>query len=267
MGSRRSWHARQHGNFRWSFNLTSSTLHNELIDLGEVAPFGTQNRFDEGLPLGAFHGYKILGIENDTVIVSDERVMLGNYLPDFEGAFATTITVFENFSLSGQLDWKQNFKIYNNTAQFRDRSFSNSELGVKRFDTPGYTREEVLHRFGPFRTETAGSSACGEGATNPCTIPFTQVQDAYIQDGDFIRLREIALTFTMPDNLASALHATNASLTLGVRNLKLWSDYDGKDPEVLAQATRNTGSATFQREDFLTVPAPRRWVAKLNLTF
>lgn len=254
-------------NFRWDFNLAASTLHNELIDLGGVEPFGTQNRFDEGLPLGVFHGYKILGIENDTVVVSDERVELGNLLPDFEGAFATTITLFENFALSGQLDWKQNFKIYNNTAQFRDRSFSNSELGVKRFDTPGYTREEVLARFGPFRTETAGSSACGEGATEPCMIPFTQVQDAYIQDGDFVRLREVALTITLPENLASAMRASNASLTLGARNLKLWSDYDGHDPEVLAQATRNTGTGTFQREDFLTVPSPRRWVAKLNLTF
>src|SRR5690606_13807511 len=177
-----------------------------------------------------FHGYEILRIENDTVVVTNDRVELGNLLPDFEGAVATTITLFENFALSGQLDWKQNFKIYNNTAQFRDRSFSNSELGVKRFDTPGYTREQVLERFGPFRTE--------DGAA----IPFTQVQDAYIQDGDFVRLRELALTVTLPEHLASAMRASNASLTLGARNLKLWSDYDGHDPEVLAQATRNTGT-------------------------
>lgn len=241
--------------FRWDFNATASTLHNELIDLGGVEPFGTQNRFDEGLPLGVFHGYKVLRIENDTAIVTNDRVELGNLLPDFEGAFATTLTLFDHFALSGQLDWKQNFKIYNNTAQFRDRSFGNSELGVKRYDTPGVTRDEVTARFGPFFTE--------DGAE----IPFTQVQDAYIQDGDFVRLREVALTVTLPQNMASAMRAANASLTLGVRNLKLWTDYDGHDPEVLAQATRNTGVGTFQREDFLTVPSPRRWVAKLNLTF
>jgi len=242
-------------NVRWDFNLAASTLHNELIDLGGVEPFGTLNRFDEGMPLGAFYGYRILRVEDDRVIVSNDREMLGNFLPDFEGAFATTLTLFNTLALSAQLDWKQNFKIYNNTDQFRDRSFGNSELGVKRFDTPGFTREEVMRRFGPFFTEN------GE------EIPFTQVQDAYIQDGDFVRLREVAATFTLPDNMAAALRAQGASLTLGVRNLKLWTDYEGHDPEVLAQATRNTGAATFQREDFLTVPSPRRWVAKLNLTF
>ncbi len=246
----------QVANFRWDFNLAASTLHNELIDLGEVEPFGGLNRFDEGLPLGAFHGYQILRIENDTAIVSEERVMLGNLLPDFEGAFSTTLTLFENVALSGQLDWKQGFKIYNNTAQFRDRAFSNSEIGVKRIDAPGMTEEEIIRRYGPFITEETGTA-----------VPFTQVQEQYVQDGDFVRLRELALTLTLPESMAQAMRATNASLTLGARNLKLWSDYDGHDPEVLAQATRNTGTGTFQREDFLTVPSPRRWVAKLNLTF
>src|SRR5690606_24091482 len=86
-------------NVRWDFNLAASTLHNELIDLGGVEPFGTLNRFDEGMPLGAFYGYRILRVEDDRVIVSNDREMLGNFLPDFEGAFATTLTLFNTLAL------------------------------------------------------------------------------------------------------------------------------------------------------------------------
>src|SRR5690606_19020476 len=168
---------------------------NGLIDIGCEYPSGTLNRFDEGMPLGAFYGYRILRVEDDRVIVSNDREMLGNFLPDFERAFATTLTLFNTLALSAQLDWKQNFKIYNNTNQFSDRSFGTSELGVKRFDAPGFTREEVMRRCGTYFTEN------GE------EIPFTQVQDAYIQDGDFVRLREVAATFTLPDNMAAALRA------------------------------------------------------------
>ena len=244
-------------NFRWDFNVAASTLHNELIDLGGVEAFGTMNRFEEGVPLGSFHSQKILDIDvaNNRVTVSnaDDLRFLGNYLPDFEGAFSTTFTLFENVALTGLLDWKQNFKIYNNTAQFRDRAFVNSETGIRRNDI--LSDVERMRRYGPFFDEDG------------TPVSYTQVNEAYIQDGDFVRLRELTATFTLPDEWAQAMRAAGASFTFGGRNLKLWSDYGGHDPEVLAQATRNTGAATFQREDFLTVPQPRRWIAKLNLTF
>lgn len=243
-------------NVQLDFHAAASTLHNELIDLGVVAPFGSMNRFQEGHPLGSFFTQRIRSVEmaEDTfAVVSNELEFVGNLLPDFEGNFGTTLTLFDNVSITGLVDWKSGFKIYNNTAQFRDRAFGNSEIGVRGEDI--LTTEEYVRRFGPFENE-AGEE-----------VAYTQVNEEYIQDGDFIRLRELAATFSLPQSVAARFGATAASLTVGGRNLKLWSDYGGHDPEVLAQATRNTGTATFQREDFLTVPQPRRWIAKLNFSF
>lgn len=243
-------------NVQLDFSIAASTLHNELIDLGEVPAFGTMNRFEEGQPLGAFFTQRIRSVEmaEDTfAVVSNDLEFVGDLLPDFAGNFSTTLTLFGNVSISGLLDWKRGFMIYNNTAQFRDRAFGNSEIGVRGEELLG--TEEYVRRFGPFFNE--------DGAE----VAYTQVNEAYIQDGDFIRLRELSATFDLPQSIAGRFGATAASLTLGGRNLKLWSDYGGHDPEVLAQATRNTGVDTFEREDFLTVPQPRRWVAKLNLSF
>lgn len=243
-------------NVQLDFNLAASTLHNELIDLGDVPPFGTMNRFEEGAPLGAFFTHRIRSVEmaDDTfAVVSDSLESVGNLLPEFEGNFGTTLTLFDNVSISGLVDWKTGFKIYNNTAQFRDRAFGNSEIGVRGEKLLG--TDEYVRRFGPFFDESGAE------------VPYTQVNEEYIQDGDFIRLRELTATFDLPQSIAARFGATGASLTVGGRNLKLWSDYGGHDPEVLAQATRNTGVDTFEREDFLTVPQPRRWVAKLNFSF
>jgi hypothetical protein len=245
-------------NFGWDVRVSGNTLHNELIDLGEVDPFGTIWRFTEGRQLGAFHTQRIRSIDPATkrVVVSDTLEFVGNNLPTFEGSANSTWTLFQNVQVSGLLDWKTGFMVYNNTAQFRDRAFLNSELAHR----PSLiSEEEHLRRYGNNRAFVSEE----DGAT----VAYTQVNEEYFEDGDFLRLREVAATFTLPSNLARRVGASAASLTIGGRNLALWSKYSGNDPEMLAQATRNAGAATFEREDFLTVPQPRRFVAKLNFSF
>ena len=55
--------------------------------------------------------------------------------------------------------------------------------------------------------------------------------------------------------------ATSASVTLAVQNLKVWTKYSGPDPEV------NSQTNSFSRQDFLTLPNPRKTVLRVNLTF
>ena len=85
----------------------------------------------------------------------------------------------------------------------------------------------------------------------------------YIQRGDFTRFRELSITATLPQNLVRNLRgAKGASLTLSGRNLKLWSKYDGFDPEV-----NFTGQANFTQADFLSQPPVRYFMARLDLSF
>ncbi len=263
-----------HGNlintpdFQWEARVSGSTLHNELVSLGDIEPFGTFPRFSEGRPLGYFSTRTIKevitaegddrcplskGVHTPCAIVSDDNEYAGSSLPKSEGNFSSTFTLFRQVQITGLLDWKRGHTIYNNTAQFRDRSFANSKAGVLRADAIG--QEAALRKFGPFVTDTGA------------VVPFTNVNGAYFESADFVRLREVSAIFSLPERYAERLGATAASFTVGVRNLALWTDYSGDDPEVLAQATRNTGSATFAREDFLTVPQPRTLVFKLNLSF
>ncbi len=255
-------------NFQWEARVAGNTLKNELVSLGDIEPFGTFPRFSEGRPLGYFSTRTIKevitaegdarcpvsgGIHQACAIVSDENEYAGSSLPKLEGNVSSTFTIFQRIQLTGLLDWKRGHTIYNNTAQFRDRSFANSEAGVLKADAIG--EEASLRKFGPFVAESGGD------------VPFTNVNEAYFESADFVRLREISAIFSLPDRYAARVGATAASFTVGVRNLALWTNYSGDDPEVLAQSTSTTGSGTFAREDFLTVPQPRRLVFKLNLSF
>ncbi|MHB1071407.1 MAG: SusC/RagA family TonB-linked outer membrane protein [Gemmatimonadaceae bacterium] len=253
----RGWEYAIHGtlidaaNLEWTARVGGSTLKNELVDLGNIEPFGTFPRFEAGYPLGAYFTRTVRSVDTtaNKVVVSKDLEYFGNVLPTNEGNAGTTVTLFRNLAVSAQVDWKRGFKIYNNTAQFRDRVFRNSEIGQRCTEVLG--KEACLRRFGPFVSEEGGGA-----------VSYTQVNGEYFETGDFVRLREVAATFTLPARFASAMRASSASLTVGGRNLGLWTNYTGSDPEVLSAATQG-----FARSDFLTVPQARRLVVRANLTF
>ncbi|MGQ0537383.1 MAG: SusC/RagA family TonB-linked outer membrane protein, partial [Gemmatimonadaceae bacterium] len=87
--------------------------------------------------------------------------------------------------------------------------------------------------------------------------------EEYIEDGAFTKLREVALTWTVPRTFAQRLAAQGASLTVSGRNLKTWTDYSGWDPEANAG-----GQRTLVRGfGFATVPIPRSVQLSLNLNY
>ena len=84
----------------------------------------------------------------------------------------------------------------------------------------------------------------------------------YIQTNSFTKLREVAVTLTLPKSLAARAGAGSANLTLAGRNLHTWTKYTGLDPEVNANAQSN-----FSTADFLTAPQVRYFTARLALSF
>ena len=87
--------------------------------------------------------------------------------------------------------------------------------------------------------------------------------EAYLQRGDFVRFRELSASYFIPKRLLSRFGnvAQNASVTFAVKNLKLWTKYEGPDPEVIAE------NAAFDREDFFSLPQPRRASLRFDFTF
>jgi hypothetical protein len=180
---------------------------------------------------------------------------MGNLWPTLEWNLTNTVTLFRNLRLSAMIDAKRDFLVQNNTAFFRETQLVRSNL---RLDTLALSKYERLRRYGNLTPgQPAFVTVTGKSAT------VSDVIDAYLEPGDFVRLREVSATYTVPSKYLRTLRNTisGASITWAVQNMKIWTDYTGADPEINAQA------GAFSRQDFLTVPNPRKQTFRVNLNF
>ena len=245
----------------WDAALNGSTLHNEILELGTVGTFINNFRaFTEGRQIAAFWAHKVrrVDVAANRAITSDTAEFIGNQLPTFQANLSNTFTLYRNVRVFALLEAKTGHYAYNVNKENRDRSSNrNSFEVINPAENGGYSAEERLSRLGPFFGETSGA-----------TIGVANVKSPYIQKADHLRLREVSVTFMLPNSLLPTARVAGASLTVGGRNLGLWkSDYDGDDPEVLGLGTTSSGINQLFNADVFTTPPSRRFLVRLNLQF
>ncbi len=215
----------------------------------------------QGQQLGVFMSKKIQSIDvaSSKVTVSDTLVPMGNLMPSLEWNLTNTFTLMKHLRVTGLLDAKRDFKVFNNTEFFRETQLVRSN---RRLDKTVLSREEYLRRYGD---DTPGNPAFV--TTKGAAATVNDVSDAYIQDGDFVRLRELSFSYNVPAGLLTNVggRLKSATVTLAFQNVKLWSRYGGADPEVISNPNNLAGG--FSREDFLTLPNPKKTVLRFNVSF
>lgn len=88
--------------------------------------------------------------------------------------------------------------------------------------------------------------------------------DGFFQDGEFVKLREVSVRWSMPSRVANLLRARNADMIFSGRNLGTWSEYRGIDPENNFQVTQN---GTDTGSDFQTIGLASYWTLRFNIGF
>jgi len=243
-------------NLLWDARLSMSTLKNELVDMGGVAEytFGS-NEFSysmrEGYPLGSIFTHKIIDVQpsNDRAIVTDQKEFLGSHIPTFTGSASSGLTFFRNLRLYAQADWQTGFRVWDSVANWGERGYIRRQGGVDPLAI--MSREEDLRRHGPYFT------ASGQ----PVSIP--DASEEFAQEGDFIRLREVSIAYTLTEDMAGRMGLNGATLRFGVRNAAILTKYGGADPESIS----NTATDQFLRYDFFATPTPRRWSMSMRVQF
>jgi TonB-dependent starch-binding outer membrane protein SusC len=158
---------------------------------------------------------------------------VGDVTPDFQMSFSSDIDV-RRFTLGFLFDWKQGGDIINLTEFLYDAGQTS-----KDFIGPGEARGA---RF-------------ADGFT-----------DAYVQDGSYLKLREVNLSYNLSDRLTSSLFGRTvrtARLSLTGRNLLRFTPYRGLDPEV-----SNFGNQAIVRNvDVAPFPPSRSFFFSIDLGF
>jgi hypothetical protein len=85
----------------------------------------------------------------------------------------------------------------------------------------------------------------------------------FIYPADFIKLREVSLTYMLPPAFTERVGFSRASVTVSGRNLGLWTRYKGNsDPEVTF-----TSTSEFDASDYAAIPQLRRLLVSMNFNF
>ena len=188
-------------------------------------------------------------LNNDGVIDNSDRKIIGNGFPSL------------NFGINIGANYKEwDFNLYMYGVLGQDiLSYSAMKLSsMTQLDdqtTPNILQDAYADAF----RNGSGSLprlSIGDYARN------TRVSDLWVKNGDFLRIANLQVGYTIPRNIANMLSIQKARVYLGVSNLLTISGYNKYgDPEC------GSGSVLYQGLDTGRYPQPRTFMGGVNITF
>ena len=214
-----------------------------------IAEDGTPT-YGDNVGSGASIGdYRFKDINGDNRIDNNDRVILGNGFPAL------------NYGLTLG-------------ATYKDWDFSMSMNGVLGQEILSYSAMRLSNMFASDDQTTVNvlkesydaAFRNGEGSLPRLSLldknGNRRVSDAYVKDGDFFRVSNLQVGYTLPKEISKKLSIQKARIYLGVQNLLLLSGYKKYgDPEV------GQGSVLYTGLDTGRYPMPRTFMGGLNITF
>ena len=238
-----------------TFNLATNGNKIQSLQPGQtsVSP-GTNLLHKVGYPVGSWFAKRVVSAQFDSVgnpinVLCDNglggtvacgvapTVFLGRTTPKVEGGFSPTVTISNRLQLSGLLDFKTGYKKLDGNTRVRCTIFI-----------------RCLENFRPLTSDPV------RVAEERLGIP-----DFYINDASFLRLREVAVSYTLPDAWGRAIGASRAFVSVAGRNLHTWTGYPGFDPE--AMFLGGTRGGNFSAWEQATLPQLAQWVITVNLGY
>ncbi len=267
----------QVGDIKYKIGAVGSTVYNEVLGLGSsfgsdsfIASGGLGNgqlvtRTQVGQPIGSFYGYRVIGVfQNqpeldagpslsgqevgdlkyanvtpDALINSNDRTYIGSPIPKFIFGFNGEIN-YKNFDFSLDFQGQTGNKIYNGKMAVRPDLYNFEERVKDHWDGAGTSNTEPRPTAGGVNFE-------------PSTY--------FIENGSYLRLRNIRLGYTLPKSIAGKLSLTKARVYLSGTNVFTLTKYTGFTPEIGGGDVISTGI------DLGIYPITAVYSIGLNLTF
>ncbi len=165
--------------------------------------------------------------------------IIGDPNPKWTASLANTFTLGPNFTFNVLLDGRFGNKVANFSRRI-------SELFGASKRTELEVNGDTTYRA--FEVNPAGRSL---------------IYQEYVEDGSFVKLRELAVAYHFGERWAHYLGAASGDLRLAGRNLYTWTKYSGLDPEVNLFGANTVA----QGVDFGNTPIPRQLVVGVTLRY
>ena len=264
---------------KWNVGFNISTNRNEVLevatDTGEFLASSLQSPIDapvniirEGEPLSSFFGFRTNGlwetnqdensvqpnalagdqryvdISGDGTIDDDDKVIIGNPIPDFDYGFTSQLS-WGNFDLNILVQGSQGGQVFNG---LRFSVADNFARNANQF-------REALDRWTP---QNQNVNAATPRLSNVSPL----VSDRFVEDASFVRLREISLAYRLPIDKLKINWMTNLQVFINAQNWITITNFSGFDPEI-----RGSYGTLVNGVDYGTYPAAKTINIGANITF
>lgn len=251
----------------------------------------TQDEIADGFTVNEADNFRVLD-ELGFPVPAESQGLLGDPNPDWRASIGNTLR-FKDLSLNVLFDASVGGDVYNGTraalsffgrAGFQD--WWNTVSAAEATTLVDYQGRTVAQRCG----DPAGGCDRGDVVRNedgsytfrgfvedfgagPVIVNeyyyrvgpgsnFTGPSEQAIEDGSFVRLREVTLSYNWADSIVQRLGLSSVNLALTGRNLLLFTDYTGVDPE-----TNLTGAGNGQGIDYFNNPSSRSYQFSVRFTY
>ncbi|MFR9534293.1 MAG: TonB-dependent receptor [Rikenellaceae bacterium] len=282
------------GELHYNVGVVAFTTSNEVLELasegqqltGDGLNYGTShypNLTQVGSSIGAFYLYKTDGIfqsdaeaaaytssdgsmiqpnakagdikfvdkNGDGTIDDSDRYDMGSGIASLEASFSLGLA-WRNFDFNALVGSSWGASIYNGNRYLYEAMASSSNM-----------LSSTLDAWTPTNTDTDVPRAVygdpNSNAENP--------SDRFLEDGDFIRLRQIQLGYTLPSSVAKKLSVNSVRVYLSGDNLLTWTKYSGIDPEFGNTSSDATYGVLSTGVDNLIYPFYKSYIAGIQITF
>lgn len=252
--------------FRLDATFNIATLKNEVLSLGDnVQPITSgamSSNFSDapsitmpGEPIGSFYGYKIEGFDaegnflfQDTdkngSVTANDKVILGNPIPDF--TYGLNINMeYKDLDLTLFFQGVQGNDIFNQTKYSYYFDYSNNVV------------KEALNGWTQTNRNTGIPIMKTQNTNGGNSLP----SNFYIEDGSYLRLKNLQLGYTLPKKWLETIHFSKLRIYAGVQNLFTLTKYSGYDPEVSSNVLFSRGI------DMSSYPNARTFTFGFNASF
>ncbi len=286
--------------FQYGISATLSTVNNKLTSITSGTDFITNfgglsvagngwNEFSRtyiGGSVGEFYGYKSLGIfqtqaqidaldakapqgyyqrpinvpgdryfadiTGDGQVNADDRVSLGSALPKFYGGL--------NFDASYKA-WDFNLYFY---GSYGNKIFNYQKSSLQSFQNRSFVGVENVsyEYYANHWTPTNPSNVYSRATYNDDATGSNVPSSAWVEDGSFLKLKNITVGYTLPVDISRRFTVTKARVYVSSQNLFFITKYSGLDPEIGIQG----GNATQNGIDNGTYPSSKYFTIGLNIT-
>lgn len=161
---------------------------------------------------------KFVDSNNDGVIDDKDRKFMGSYLPKLTYAFGAGLK-FKGLDFALYFQGVSDVKIYNQFRAFGLTGRGESYMLKEVLNSWNYKKDSGIPKMGTLSDKNGN---------------YGSHSDFFLEDGSFLRIKNLTLGYTLPSTVMNSLHLSGAKLRfyLNVENLATFTDYSGIDPEV-----------------------------------